>query len=330
MTDRPGGGQIRAAGAVVWRSAASSAEVALIHRRRYGGDWTFPKGKREPGEHILATAVREVAEETGFEVILGRPLGSSRYHVAGHHGATHHGASHHSASNHGAGQHGSGRAKRVDFWAGRCLDPRQPFRPNDEADELTWLDVRAARGRLTYARDVERLDAFTAGPAATVPLILLRHAEAGRRADWPGDDLDRPLDDDGARTAAALAGVLRCLGPSRVISSAALRCVATVRPYAEFSGVPVETEPAFTAEPRRTGRAAAARAAERAAAIAADGAPTVICTHRENLPLLLKAACARLGADPPEGPALGKGDFWVLQSAAGALASAERHDLPGR
>jgi 8-oxo-(d)GTP phosphatase len=314
MTDRPRDGQIRAAGAVVWRPAASGAEVALIHRSRYGGDWTFPKGKREPGEHILATAVREVAEETGLEVVLGRPLGSSRYHSVGHHGA--------------------GRAKRVDYWAGRCLDPQLPFAPNDEADQLDWLDAAAARGRLTYPRDVERLDAFTAGPAETVPLILLRHAEAGRRADWPGEDLDRPLDADGARAAIALAGVLRCLGPRRVISSAALRCVATVRPYAEISGVPVQTEPAFTAGPRGAGQAAAGRAADwamdRAAALAADGIPTVICTHRENLPLLLEAACGRLGAGPPRGPALGKGDFWVLQSAGGALVSAERHGPPGR
>ncbi|MBA3781090.1 MAG: NUDIX domain-containing protein, partial [Nocardioides sp.] len=51
-----------AAGAVVTRRGG---EVLLVHRPRYD-DWSFPKGKRDRGEHILATAVREVAEETGL------------------------------------------------------------------------------------------------------------------------------------------------------------------------------------------------------------------------------------------------------------------------
>lgn len=308
MTDRPGDGQIRAAGAVVWRPAAEGVQVALIRRRRYGGDWTFPKGKCEPGEHVLVTAVREVAEETGLEVILGRPLGQSRYDSAK-------------------------GPKRVDYWAGRCLTPERPFAPNDEADELAWLTGPAARQRLTYPRDAERLDAFAAGPARTVPLVLLRHAEAGSKADWPGADLGRPLDSAGLRTASELAGVLRCLGPTRVISSAAERCLATVRPYAELARAKVETEPLFTAGPQVAGPAASPAtavpaAAAAAAAIAADGVPTVICTHRENLPLLLEAACAQLGSGPPAGPELGKGGFWVLQSADGALVSAERHGPP--
>ena len=62
---------IRAAGAVLSRRGEQGDEVALIHRGRYN-DWSLPKGKREPGEHVLETAVREVAEETGIRVILGR------------------------------------------------------------------------------------------------------------------------------------------------------------------------------------------------------------------------------------------------------------------
>ncbi|MBO0775784.1 MAG: NUDIX domain-containing protein, partial [Actinobacteria bacterium] len=59
-----GAGKIRAAGTVLWRPAAAGPEVALIHRPRHG-DWSFPKGKALPGEHVLLTAVRESAEETG-------------------------------------------------------------------------------------------------------------------------------------------------------------------------------------------------------------------------------------------------------------------------
>jgi 8-oxo-dGTP diphosphatase len=50
---------IKAAGAVVWRGDPDQPEVALIHRGRYD-DWTFPKGKLDPGEHTIVAAVREV------------------------------------------------------------------------------------------------------------------------------------------------------------------------------------------------------------------------------------------------------------------------------
>ena len=63
-----------AAGAVVVRKGA----VLLVHRPKYD-DWSFPKGKQDPGEHDVATAVREVLEETGVEVRLGLPLPSTAY-----------------------------------------------------------------------------------------------------------------------------------------------------------------------------------------------------------------------------------------------------------
>jgi 8-oxo-(d)GTP phosphatase len=295
----PAAGQIRAAGAVVWRLAAGGIQVALVHRDRYD-DWTFPKGKREPGEHVLATAVREVAEETGLRVILGRPLGKTCYDSGG-------------------------LPKRVDYWAGSCLEPAAAFAPNAEVDQLEWLTVPAARERLTYRHDTRLLDEFGRGPAQTVPCILLRHAEAGSKAGWPGDDLARPLDSRGAATAQSLGQLLACFGTCAVYSSAAERCLATVRPYAALTGAPIEAELLFTVGKQDADPAAAAlAAADRAAAIAAAG-PVIICAHGENLPLLLRAACARLGSGPPDGPSLHKGGFWVLQSAGQALVSAERH-----
>ncbi len=56
---------IRAAGAMLWRPGPSGPEVALIHRPRKP-DWSFPKGKLDPGETARAAAVREVREETGL------------------------------------------------------------------------------------------------------------------------------------------------------------------------------------------------------------------------------------------------------------------------
>src|SRR5665811_637418 len=95
-------------------------------------------------------------------------------------------------------------------------------------------------------------DEFTAAPAATVPWILLRHASAGSRSSWRGADLARPLDAHGAATADGLAWLLRCFGADRVISSAAERCVATVRPFAAMTGRNIEIEPLFTVGARRS------------------------------------------------------------------------------
>jgi 8-oxo-dGTP pyrophosphatase MutT (NUDIX family)/phosphohistidine phosphatase SixA len=294
MPDRSPSGPIRAAGAVLWRPGEDGPLIGLAHRPKFD-DWTLPKGKREPGEHLLRTAVREVAEETGQRITLGRRLRPTRYEV-------------------------EGRPKRVDYWVGRAQDPPAPFEPNHEVDDLAWLSVPAAAQRLTYDRDRQVLAEFCSGPVETVPLVLLRHASAGHRSSWGAADLARPLDAKGAADADGLAWLLPCFGPGRVISSAAERCVATVRPYAALSGANIEIEPLFT-----VGAQAAADAVALRAAALAEAGPLVVCAHRENLPLLIAAAAARLGAGPPEGAPLRKGGFWVLHVADGTLAGAERH-----
>jgi 8-oxo-dGTP pyrophosphatase MutT (NUDIX family) len=342
---------IQAAGGLVWRRGNGGLDIALVHRSRYD-DWSLPKGKREPGEHMLRTAVREVREETGFQVVLGRPLGPSVYPVA-------------------AG------IKHVSYWAARYVES-PGFVPNDEVDDVRWVPSDGAHERLTYQRDIELLGEFRSAPADTVPLILLRHAAAGSKPAVAGEqaaaaDLARPLDAEGVVDAQALAGVLACYERCQVISSAAERCLATVRPYAELVGVPVEVEPSFTVTPdpvysvgllmARTGREGvdvpdrlatepggmsgstgicdSARpqlelqvdadqldqaARRRAASLARSGVPTLICAHRENLPALIDAAFRALGATEPEGEPLRKSEFWALHSAGGQLVSAERHD----
>jgi 8-oxo-dGTP pyrophosphatase MutT (NUDIX family)/phosphohistidine phosphatase SixA len=306
MADGPAAGEIRAAGALLWRSpdpgrrwrpSGRVKEVALIHRPKYD-DWTFPKGKRDPGEHVLLTAVREVAEETGLSVVLGRPLTQARYDQRG-------------------------RPKRVDYWVARSVPgSADSFQANDEVDGLEWLPVPAARSKLSYPHDAEMLDEFTAAPADTVPFVLLRHASAGGKDAWKGDDLDRPLDADGAAESDLLARLLACYGTCRVITSAAERCVATVRPYAALTGAKLEVEPALAVGVFEDDPEAGPTLA--AAAVAA-AQPTVICAHRENIPPLLAAASAALGAEPPDGPPLRKAGFWVLHSADGAVIATEQH-----
>lgn len=78
----------QAAGVLCWRRAASKPgglEVLLVHRPRYD-DWSWPKGKVKGGEPLPRTAVRETAEETGLEVVLGRPLDDVHYRLPDKHG----------------------------------------------------------------------------------------------------------------------------------------------------------------------------------------------------------------------------------------------------
>ena len=315
-SDRPQD-TIRAAGAVVWRSGQDGMQVVLVHRPKYD-DWSFPKGKSEQGEHLLFTATREVAEEAGLRVVLGRRLTSCQYEV-------------------------DGRRKKVRYWAARCAESLG-FTPNREIDNLAWLGVPQAAVLLSYERDRILLAEFAAAPADTVPLILLRHAEAGTKVGGAETDLARPLDRQGLADAKLLAELLSLYGSCRVISSAAERCIASVRPYAEATGTVVEIEPEFTAtsgddqpDDDRDYLSAARRTAE----LVALRQPTLICAHRENLPVMLGAAMTAFGAGadvppgpplgpplgPPRGPPLGKGSFVVLQSADGVLVSSERQDL---
>ena len=72
-------------------------------------------------------------------------------------------------------------------------------------------------------------------------VLLLRHARAGERAAWTGDDRLRPLDERGLRQALALRELAqRAIG--RIVSSPYRRCVETVEPLAEALGIPIELD----------------------------------------------------------------------------------------
>ena len=308
MTALPLSEAIASAGAVLWRPAVDRTdgiEVLLVHRPKYD-DWSLPKGKREPGEHVLLTAAREVAEETCVHPVLGPRLGTTEYLA-------------------------HGRPKQVDYWS--ALSTHDEAAASHEIDAVCWLPLPRALDRLSYPHDADVIASLR--PSATVPLILVRHAAAGHKDDWPGEDLLRPLDAEGARDALLLADLLACFAPhARVISSPALRCTESVRPYAARFGGAVEAMTVLDVPGRdadlllaRTEQADTLRHLFRN--LVAAGRPVVACLHRENLSLALAASCSALGAPPPAGwdQQLPKGAFWVLHIAAGELAALERYEL---
>src|SRR5207302_2782924 len=73
-----------------------------------------------------------------------------------------------------------------------------------------------------------------------VALLLIRHAKAGSRREWLGDDQLRPVSHTGATQAESLIPLLAPFGVRRVLSSPFVRCVQTVEPLARAAGIEVE------------------------------------------------------------------------------------------
>lgn len=210
---------VQAAGGVLWRRQDAAVQVAVVHRPRYD-DWSLPKGKLEDGELPIVGALREVTEETGFTGVAGRTLGESHYRVL---------------------DRGRDVPKTVRWWAMRCLSGE--FVPTAEVDRLHWLTLPEARLRVSADRDDRPLELFAAQPPETTTVLLLRHASAGDRDTWDGEDDDRPLDARGLAQAAAAATVLPAYRPERVLSAPPARCLTTAEPLARALGLAIEPDP---------------------------------------------------------------------------------------
>ena len=121
---------VRAAGGIVLRKDGANVEVLLVHRPAYD-DWSFPKGKLEPGEDEDEAALREVEEETGLACTLERELTTTSY------------------------RDGRGRPKTVRYWlmtpVGGSVEAAH------EVDEARFVPLSLASELLTYQRDRELL-----------------------------------------------------------------------------------------------------------------------------------------------------------------------------
>ena len=142
---------IEATGGVVWRPSPKGPEVLLVHRPRYD-DWSLPKGKLDPGESARQAAIREVEEETGLVCDVGKKLDEVRYRDR------------------------KGRAKRVRYWAMQPVGG--DFMPNDEVDEVRWVDIHEVDDLLSYAHDVVVV-------AASVDQIAARYGPEPRTPSAP-------------------------------------------------------------------------------------------------------------------------------------------------
>jgi 8-oxo-dGTP diphosphatase len=122
---------IKAAGGVVFRGTGDGLEIACIYRSARE-DWTFPKGKLDPGETFEVAALREVFEEIGFACEIESFIGATYY------------------------THRKGKPKIVAYYLMHGASGE--FEPNAEVDDLVWLPVGEVREHLTWTHDKELFD----------------------------------------------------------------------------------------------------------------------------------------------------------------------------
>ena len=247
-------------------------EVALVHRPRYD-DWSWPKGKLDPGEDWITAAARETHEETGLQVRLGRPLPEARYLLLT--------------------KSGESAEKVVRYWTSTVIGGTGVL--ENEIDAVEWLDVIEANLRLDYAHDREQLRALVRahgdGALETWPLVIVRHAKAVARSDWQGDDRERPLVVRGRERADALIPVLAAYGITHILTSPSVRCLDTISPYAVWSGTEPHRKKGLSEEGHE---ASPDKAVQHLEAVLERGEPTTICSHGPVMTALLATLSERL------------------------------------
>ncbi len=286
---------VEAAGAVVWKMVDGKARILLVHRTQHK-DVSLPKGKVDPGETLPHTAVREIAEETGFDVVLGAPLGTVEYRLP------------------------NGRDKVVHYWSAEVdagQAERHSYEANGEIRALEWVPLAKAAKHLTYSHDADVVERFAArmdaGLARTFALVVLRHGKAMPHEQWDGPDHTRPLLHRGLEQSRSVAGGIAAFGPVVLVSSTAARCVATIAPTAEATGLEVKqsrglSQDAYAGDAARVRRQVEKRLSRRTTA--------VLCSHGPVIPQIIAAAAEFVGATvTPEvrrSAALATGEYTVL------------------
>ena len=266
-------GVVLAAGALVWRVRDGELQVLAVHRPRYK-DWSWPKGKLDKGETLPQCAIREVAEETGKQVTLGQPLPTLRYGIKG------------------------GKTKVVTYWAAHetsattitlAARPKVKLAPKHEIDKKRWLTIEQARQKITFQEDLKPLEALVRAydndQLETRAFVLVRHARARRRKAWTRDDMLRPLTKSGHHRATELVPLLASFGVRHLSSSPAERCVATLRPYADKTGLAIKTYDAFGEGSHASKPLATASIMVN---LLGKSVSRAVCVHRPTLPTIVE------------------------------------------
>lgn len=150
-------------------------------------------------------------------------------------------------------------------------------------------------------------------------VYVVRHAKAGDRSDWKGDDQLRPLTRSGERQAEGLAIVLGKEPIDKILSSGYARCVQTVQPLATRRNLPVEMVKELE---EGAGGESVIRLVEKF-----KGRHIVLCTHGDVVEELLERLTAQ-GLVSRARAKMEKGSTWVLDEKDGKITGAKYLSAP--
>ncbi len=291
--------EIVAAGGVVWRRDINGEiEVLLVHRPRYD-DWSLPKGKLEEGEALISCAYREILEETGLSIKLGPYVGSVEYYVPD-------------------------GLKHVAYWSASLVDDNSSFHPNEEVDQILWLDLPTAALQATRDSDRYILERFGVTPFDTSALIMLRHAKALERTEWQGEDEDRPLQIVGQLQAKRMLSLYQVFGLDEIHTSDAVRCLDTVAQMAKS----LQITPTITnAVSEYTYKKNKEKAIDYAKELIKKNKQIILCSHNPVLPRMMEKLTKKIDFDYPDNKLL-PGEAWVLFHNKKEVLQIDRLEAP--
>lgn len=289
---------ILAAGVVIYRDAKDNEiEIAIIHRPKYD-DWSFPKGKLEIGESLIACAYREVLEETNIQTQFGPFLGEVNYTTA-------------------EGE------KNVSYWSAKAI-AQTPFHANAEVDQLKWVAVKKVAELLTLKSDKKIFDIFLKVTPHSSPLILLRHAKAISRDEWQGDEDDRPLDSLGQLQAKRFLSTYQVFNLQQIHTSDAIRCYDSVDLLAKSLDIKLEVTNKLSESSYRRDKE---KAIDYVKELIKTQSPTLICSHNPILPKMLNKLTKKSEVESDDEKLL-PAAAWVIHHIGKEIVAVDRISSP--
>jgi len=190
-------------------------------------------------------------------------------------------------------------------------------------DRVEWLSFEAAAERVSYDDERTVIQHVAALPPITSVVVLVRHAHAGERKKWSGNDALRPIDSQGEQESERFATLCRPIGPERLVAATPLRCKQTLEPLAAaLGGLPIVVDGAF-AEPADADEAPAKAklSAQRLLDLRGDGGVPAICSQGKIIPHLLATLLDEADAEPYK---TAKGESWLLTWSGDRLLAPTR------
>lgn len=123
----------KSCGAIIFYKNKQNTKILLV-KNNNGRYWSFPKGHIEEGENEKQTAIREIKEETGLDVVIEKgfreiseycPFGKIR--------------------------------KRVVFFLAQAFTDNVKIQ-EEEIDSYIWVDLQQARKMCSYDNDLRIID----------------------------------------------------------------------------------------------------------------------------------------------------------------------------